>query len=243
MVELILKTDGCVCPKRSAFGPITILTIQLTLTLQDQSILTPTEITNLLSTSLLQSSSILSTSASAAPTPPPSVLALANGLPKKPSNGPPPAAGSLAAARLAAEQEKASKEADVAKKSASEKGFAKGIDLLLLSNPPPFIEQHSATCPPVKSNESTGPAGLGLPNKPAPINEPFALFLQHTRPRYMLWSTSAGMDKSEEKWEREPFGWRSGGTGEDRFTRAVRVERLGDVEGDEAGSKRKVSSL
>lgn len=105
-----------------------------------------------------------------------------------------------------------------------------GIDLLLLNDAPPQIYQHSASgsqLPPIVRESPT--------NLPTKISQ----LITQSRPRYMLWSTSNEKDQGG-FWEREPFAWRTGPDGqEERFTRSVRLDRLGGEEVEGVKSKRK----
>lgn len=84
-----------------------------------------------------------------------------------------------------------------------------GIDLLLMTSPPPNLSMLSP---------SFASAGIELAD-PAP---PLTNIVERARPRYMFWSEGPGF------WEREPWGWGEAGS-EDRWTRAVKLGALGEV--------------
>ncbi|KAK4686926.1 CWF19-like protein 1, partial [Tremellales sp. Uapishka_1] len=89
-----------------------------------------------------------------------------------------------------------------------------GVDLLLLSAPPPSLALLSPSYP-----------SLAVPL--ATAAPPLLEVVKRSRPRYMFWGEGEGF------WEREPWGW-TGSTGRDeRWTRAVKLGALGgeDVPG------------
>ncbi|ORX34113.1 hypothetical protein BD324DRAFT_636665 [Kockovaella imperatae] len=83
-----------------------------------------------------------------------------------------------------------------------------GLDLLILSAPPPHLSLLSTTV-----------ASLGHPL--ATAAEPLAEVVKKARPRYMLWADGEGF------WEREPFGWKSSSGREERWTRSVKLGAFG----------------
>ena len=86
-----------------------------------------------------------------------------------------------------------------------------GLDLLILSAPPPSIAQLSPSAPSLSHSLAS----------PAP---PLSEVVKRSRPRYMLWADGEGF------WEREPFGWVSQGTNkEERWTRSVKLGAFGGV--------------
>ena len=85
-----------------------------------------------------------------------------------------------------------------------------GVDLLLVSQPPPSL-----------SLLSTSAATLPFPlAEPA---APLAEVVQKSKPRYMFWAEGEGF------WEREPWGWIGENGKEERWTRAVKLGALGDA--------------
>ncbi len=95
-----------------------------------------------------------------------------------------------------------------------------GVDLLILSTPPPSLSLLSPSFP-----------SLGFPlASPA---APLADLLKKTRPRYLFWGDGEGF------WEREPWGWTGTSGKEERWTRAVKLGALGGE--DDGGKKARVS--
>ncbi len=83
-----------------------------------------------------------------------------------------------------------------------------GVDLLLLSAPPPSLSLLSPSFP-----------SLGFPL--ATPAAPLAQVVKKCRPRYVFWGDGEGF------WEREPWGWTSKAGKEERWTRAVKLGALG----------------
>jgi hypothetical protein len=94
---------------------------------------------------------------------------------------------------------------------ASSKAPSSGIDLLLLTNPPPSLHLLS-------------PSFSNLNFELAQAVDPLVELVQRAKPRYMFWGAGEGF------WEREPFAWDG-----DRYTRAVKLGRLGGEQRPDAG--------
>lgn len=86
-----------------------------------------------------------------------------------------------------------------------------GVDLLLLSSPPPSLSLLS-------------PAAASLPFPLAQTVPPLGEVVTKCRPRYIFWGEGEGF------WEREPFGWTGENEKEERWTRAVKLGALGGEE-------------
>lgn len=93
-----------------------------------------------------------------------------------------------------------------------------GVDLLLLHDAPPKIDAPSSSAAAHQPSTST--------------SSRLAEIIVQARPRYMLWSSQddGGF------WERAPFGWSgsaaaSTGSAEERFTRVIRLDRMGGADG------------
>jgi hypothetical protein len=86
-----------------------------------------------------------------------------------------------------------------------------GLDLLLVSSPPPSLSLLS-------------PSVANLPFSLADPAPPLGDAVQKARPRYIFWGEGEGF------WEREPFGWAGEGGKDERWTRAVKLGALGGEE-------------
>ena len=94
-----------------------------------------------------------------------------------------------------------------------------GVDLLLLSSPPPSLSLLSPSFPSID---------FPLATEAAPLVD----VVTKCRPRYVFWGEGEGF------WEREPWGWTSTGAKEERWTRAVKLGALGGA--GEGGKKARV---
>ena len=97
-----------------------------------------------------------------------------------------------------------------------------GLDLLILSSPPPSLSLLS-------------PSVASLSHPLATPADPLAEVVKRTRPRYMLWADGEGF------WEREPFGWRDAREKEERWTRSIKLGGFGGA-APEGGKKARVRS-
>ena len=83
-----------------------------------------------------------------------------------------------------------------------------GVDILLVSSPPPSLSLYST---------SFASLGFQLATPASPLSD----VVVKARPRYMFWADGAGF------WEREPFGWWDRNGKEERWTRAVKLGHFG----------------